>query len=248
MLNRGKLKPLLGLWLAVALADCGNSTDRFVLGAPAPASGGLPGANQVLLSVSVPANVSGARVRTSTGLSPSTTTAPTASPPTTTAASSTVYISARADHGQTAADNTLPGALCRAYDMLGQPQATMLVSADGVASFTTLRPGVYRFVVTNQDAAVVVEVIASASPDGPTLAAANSSSTAATLLTLAGGSGQFALEPFFQAQAADLAELTATIEAQLAVPGDPWVTSDGRTVTDPAVKRALESALQTVPR
>jgi hypothetical protein len=144
-------------------------------------------------------------------------------------------------------DFTLPGALCRAYDALGQSVATVVVGSEGTVRFDTLPPGVYRFVVTNQDAAVVLEVIGSASLNGPTLVDADTTTTAAVLVTLAVGKGNFDLKAYSHALAADLSELIGLVEEQIATPGDVWVTSDGRTVVDPAVKNAVEAAVQSLP-
>jgi hypothetical protein len=218
---------LTSLWTVVG---CGNSGEPYVFTGASQVQGRAIGANEVLLSVTAPAPISGAQLR---GHSNSTSTL----------SLRTVQRTEVLQNG----DYTLPGALCRAYDVLGQAVATVVILQDGTVRFDTLPSGVYRFVVTNHDAAVVLEVIASASPSGPTLVNADSTSTAAVLVTLAAGKGNFDLSTYSHALAADLGELIGLLEAQMANPGDPWVTSDGKTVVDPAVKAAVEAAVASLP-
>lgn len=227
-MKEGLAKFILLLATLWAVVGCGNSSEPYVYtGAPqGPAK--VSGANEVMLSVTVPGTVSGAQLRgvTSPGL--------------------TVRTVAR---GETppAGDYTLPGALCRAYDALGQAVATVVIPQDGTVRFDRLPTDVYRFVVTNHDAAVVLEVIASASDSGPTIVSADTTTTAAVLVTLAAGKGNFDLRTYSHALAADLADLIGLVDAQVANPGDPWITADGKTVVDPAVKHAVEAAVQSLP-
>jgi hypothetical protein len=217
------------LVVLLAVLGCGNSSDVYVYTGASQGAGTVSGANQVLLSVTVPSDVSGAQPLSAAGQS-----------------GVSVRTVARGEQVPNG-DYTLPGALCRAYDLLGQTVATVVVSSQGTVKFDTLPPGVYRFVVTNYDAAVVLEVIASASVSGPTVVDANSISTAAVLVTLAAGKGSFDLETYSHALAIDLAQLILLVEAQIANPGDPWITADGKTVVDPAVKNAVEAAVRSLP-
>lgn len=212
-----------------AVFGCGNSSDEYVYTGAAPAGARVSGANQVLLSVTVPANVTGAQPlgAIQNGSTVRTLAAKSESPPT--------------------GDYTLPGALCRAYDILGQPVSTVVVSAEGTVRFDTLPPGVYRFVVTNQDQAVLLETIASASPHGPTLIDANTSSTAAVLVTLSAGKGRYDLKTYSHALAVDLSQLIGMVEAQVANPNDPWITPDGKTVVDPVVRQVVEDSVRALP-
>ena len=210
-----------------AILGCGNSSDVYVY-TGAPQGQAVSGANEVLLSVTVPGTVSGAK------------------PLGVVDAGITVKTVALTEQ-PISGDYTLPGALCRAYDVLGQSTATVVVSSEGTVRFDTLPPGVYRFVVTNQDAAVLLEVIASASVSGPTVVDANTSSTAAVLVTLAAGKGTYDLKTYSHALAVDLSELIGLVEMQVANPNDPWITPDGKTVVDPAVKSAVEAAVLSLP-
>ena len=226
-------RAFLYLMVVCTVFGCGNSAGEEYVYTGA-AQGDAPknsGANQVLLSVTVPGNVTGAQ------------------PLNATQGGVTVKaVVAKADPITAATgDYTLPGALCRAYDILGQPVSTVVVNPEGAVRFDTLPSGLYRFVVTNQDQAVLLEVIASASPSGPTLIDANTSSTAAVLVALAAGKGSFDLKTYSHALAADLSQLIALVEAQVANPSDPWVTSDGKTVTDPVVRQAVDDAVHALP-
>jgi hypothetical protein len=217
----------LHLVVLFAILGCGNSSDVYVY-TGAPQGQAVSGANEVLLSVTVPGTVSGAK------------------PLGVVDAGITVKTLAATEQ-PISGDYTLPGALCRAYDVLGQSTATVVVSSEGTVRFDTLPSGVYRFVVTNQDAAVLLEVIASASVSGPTVVDANTSSTAAVLVTLAAGKGTYDLKTYSHALAVDLSELIGLVEMQVANPNDPWITPDGKTVVDPAVKSAVEAAVQSLP-
>lgn len=212
-----------------AIFGCGNSSDEYVYTGASQGGGKVSGANQVLLSVTVPANVTGARPlgATQNPMAVKTVAVKTEAPPT--------------------GDYTLPGALCRAYDTLGQPVATVVVSPEGTVRFDTLPIGVYRFVVTNQDQAVLLETIASASASGPTLIDANTSSTAAVLVTLAAGKGNYDLKTYSHALAVDLSQLIGLVEMQVANPNDPWITPDGKIVVDPVVRQAVEDAVRALP-
>lgn len=226
-------RAFLYLLVVCTVFGCGNSSggEYVYTGAPQGDAPKNSGANQVLLSVTVPSNVTGAQPLNATqgGVTVKT-------------------VVAKADPASApTGDYTLPGALCRAYDILGQPVSTVVVSPEGAVRFDTLPSGLYRFVVTNQDQAVLLEVIASASSSGPTLIDANTSTTAAALVALAAGKGSFDLKTYSHALAGDLSQLITLVEAQVANPNDPWVTSDGKTVTDPVVRQAVDDAAHALP-
>lgn len=208
-----------------AIMGCGNSSEPYVYTGASQGQGKVSVSSDVLLSVTVPGTVSGAQLR---GV---------------VTPGATVKTVARTDEPIQNGHYTLPGALCRAYDALGQTMATVVISQEGTVHFDTLPPGSYRFVVTNHDSAVVLEVIATVSPGGPTLIVADTATTAAVLVTLSAGKGNFDLNTYSHALAADLAALIALIESQLANRGDPWITADGKTVVDPTVKSAVEAAV-----
>lgn len=208
----------------LAAAGCGTSSEEFVFsGANGRAS---RGANDVVLAVVAPGGIYGARlvengvVMDSAAVAPSPTPDPTGLMP------------------QQSGDFTIPGALCTAYDEEGHTEATVVVDSDGNARFDRLPTGVYRFVVTNQDSAVVMQALAGSNPRGPSFVTASPTSTVATLVTLSFNYG-LDLPTYADVLAADPIDLVEMVKVELAKSGDPWVTADGRVIVDPAVGKAI---------
>jgi hypothetical protein len=209
--SRQTILVLLTALLALG-AGCGTSSEEFVLSGSAKKAA-VRDANDVVLAVVAPGNVHGAQavVDASVG-SPSAQATPN--------------------------DFTIPGALCTAYDEAGHTVSTVVVDSRGNARFDRLPTGVYRFVVTNQDAAVVLQAMTGSNPRGPTFVTASATSTVATLVTVAFGYG-LDLPTYADVLQADPVDLIAMIKTELADSGDGWVTADGKTIVDPAINKAV---------